>query len=305
VLVWDGRDARLERAIESRSTTGLTAVCSADAARIAFPDGPGGVTVLEFATGTERHFDAHAGELTALRFSPDGLRLATGGSDRTVCSWDVRPDTAPRDALQWRSQPFEAALVNLNRVFDVAFSSDGRLIAAAEQGTRIEVFDELGQCIALTPQMATPGFVVFATDRGLLLGGSKYGRTTTMWRFPGLEAPAELENLTSVGLPGEHHGNSVTALAKARDAGWAVSGSLDRTAHLWDLDVRRAIASFAGHADAVFDVDIDPSGTWILTGSGDGTARLWPRDLLATARGARPDGYATLNGAAPDPPIHK
>ncbi len=304
VRVWDGRDARLEHVVETRSPTRLAAVLSPDGSRLACVDGSRGILVRNLAIGTEYRFDAHDGEVTTLRFSPDGARLATGGSDRTICAWDVREDApvggvAP--TLLWRSQPFETHIRGLKNVFDLAFSPDGRFVAAAEQGTRVEVFDESGRRVARTPVIATPGLVVFSPDQSLILVGSKYGRGTTLWSFPARGPFGELVAVGGIGPARDHHTNSLTALATARDAQFAVSGSLDGTARLWDLPTRSAIASYFGHSDAVFDADIDPSGTWIVTAAADGTARLWPRDLEAAARKARPDGFTTVVGPLPNP----
>jgi len=299
VLLWTTGTERLERRFEVRAASGPAALFSPDGAHLAFADGNGSVRVLELASGAERSFAAHTGELTAMRFSPDGRRLATGGSDRRVCAWDVKGELGRE--LLWRTEPFEADLLQLTQVFDLAFSPDGRWLAAAEQSARIEVFDADGRCVTRTGIIATPGLVAFAPEQSLLLATSKYGRTTTMWHFPDSAAVAELENRTSMGLPGEHHTNSMTALAVARAAPWAVTGSLDRTVHLWDLKRRRCVAAFSGHTDAVFDADITADGAWILSASGDGTARLWPSDLLSTARSVQPAGFASVVGPLPTP----
>ncbi len=299
VLLWNAHEMRLERRFDARGAPGIAAAFSPDGARLAFADGPGAVRVFELASGAERSIAAHEGVLTALRFSPDGRRLATGGSDRRVCAWDVTSESGRE--LAWRTAPFESELRALTQVFDVAFSPDGRWIAAAQQNTRIEVFDVDGNRVTCTPVIATPGLVAFAPEQSLLLGTSKYGRTMTMWRFPDPGATAELDNRTSMGLPGEHHTNSMTSLSKARAAPWAVTGSLDRTVHLWDLSQRRCVAAYPGHTDAVYDVDVNADATWIVSASGDGTARLWPRDLLGAARAARPTGFEAVIGPLPTP----
>jgi len=301
VAIWNARDGSLERVVETRDSAPVAAQFSSDGLRLALADGPGGVRILDLAASTERTLHAHDGELTAMRFAPDGTKLATGGTDRRIALWDVLASDDLTSTPLWRTEPFETNLLALTRVFDLAFSPDGRWIAAPLQSARTEVFDLEGRLVAKSVTMATPGLVAFAPESGLLIGTSKYGRTTSMLRFPATETEAALDLVGERGLPGEHHTNSMTGLAKARNAPRAVTASLDRTVHHWDLESRRCTASYSGHADAVFDVDITPDGAWILSASGDGTARLWPGDLLAAARAARPAGFADVVGPMPRP----
>jgi hypothetical protein len=57
----------------------------------------GVVHVFETATGEELcTFTGHRGTIDALTFSPDGRRLATGGSDTTVLVWELFAREAPR-----------------------------------------------------------------------------------------------------------------------------------------------------------------------------------------------------------------
>jgi len=57
-----------------------------------------------------------------------------------------------------------------------------------------------------------------------------------------------------------------------------VTGSLDRTARLWDLKAANAAAQLVvlkGHEDSVTAVAFSPDKRWVVTLSSDTTARLW------------------------------
>jgi len=301
VILWDAHDGRLERVVETQDAAPIAARFSPGGERLVIADGPGGVRVIDLASGAERTIRAHEGRLTAMRFSPDGRRLATGGTDRRIALWDVTSTADATATPLWRTEPFETNLLVLTHVFDLTFSPDGLWIAAPLQGARVELFDIEGRLVAKSVTMATPGLVAFAPEVGLLVGTSKYGRTTSMLRFPATATESALELVGTRGQPGEHHTNSMTGLAKARSAPIALTASLDRTVHQWNLETRRCIATYAGHADAVYDVDVTADGAWILSASADGTARLWPGDLLAAARAARPDGFGGVVGPIPRP----
>ena len=68
----------------------------------------------------EGHNNAERG-IANVAFSPDGSILASGGNDHLVCLWDIPQGTRPRASLRID-----------DRIVDLEFSRDGKLLAAAD-----------------------------------------------------------------------------------------------------------------------------------------------------------------------------
>ena len=65
-------------------------------------------------------------------------------------------------------------------------------------------------------------------------------------------------------------------MALTPDEKWALTGSRDYTARLWDLsNPGSSPRVLSGHTDPIHSVALTPDGKWALTGSDDCTARLW------------------------------
>ena len=73
------------------------------------------------------------------------------------------------------------------------------------------------------------------------------------------------------------HTGCCTSVSLTPDGKWAVTGSGDNTARLWDLRDTSTIRSYLlqGHTNQVISVSLTPDGKWAVTGSDDNTARLW------------------------------
>ena len=67
----------------------------------------------------------------------------------------------------------------------------------------------------------------------------------------------------------------VSKVAVTKDGSWAVSGSLDKTAIIWDLNVGAIAATLRGHDGSVESVAISNDGQLVVTGSDDGTVGIW------------------------------
>ncbi|MEM1426015.1 MAG: NB-ARC domain-containing protein, partial [Cyanobacteria bacterium P01_H01_bin.130] len=105
------------------------------------------------------------------------------------------------------------------------------------------------------------------------------------------------------------HNRGITAVAIAPDGKRGLSGSVDGTLKLWDLDSGRELCTFIGHSDEVKAVAIAPDGKRALSGSSDNTLKLWDLDLggeLSTFIGhsrevlavaIAPDGKRALSGS--------
>merc|ERR1712187_383504 len=99
------------------------------------------------------------------------------------------------------------------------------------------------------------------------------GDTTTGYLVERLETP-------------DGHRDSVYSVAFAPNGRDLVSGSLDKTIKLWELNVPRGynsgsvkpgkcVRTFEGHKDFVLSVCLTPDGHWVMSGSKDRGVQFW------------------------------
>jgi WD40 repeat protein len=89
------------------------------------------------------------------------------------------------------------------------------------------------------------------------------------------------------------HEGIVSSVAFSPDGNRLVTGSLDRTARVWDLnDPNAPPLVLAGHANSVNDVAFSPDGTRVVSGAHDQKVRVWdlrtPRAPLLSTTSPRP-----------------
>src|SRR5258708_6071618 len=73
----------------------------------------------------------------------------------------------------------------------------------------------------------------------------------------------------------EHTAVVVNSVAISNDGRYALTGSNDKNAWLWDLATGHEVRKFSGHKDNVTSVAFSTDGSYIVTGSIDGTAIVW------------------------------
>jgi len=107
------------------------------------------------------------------------------------------------------------------------------------------------------------------------------------------------------------HTGRVNSVVFSPDGTKVLTGSMDKTARLWDAASGALVRTFSGHTGGVYCVTFSPDGIRILTSSGDpdNTVRLWSVDTGAQLRTFQhnvivrsavfsPDGTMIITGSA-------
>lgn len=201
---------------------------------------PAGVRLVDVGSGNEiRAITGQSGigsyTSPTVAFSADGrlLAIAAGGrSIKIIESASGREVTtlAPDRGMQ---------------VYSVAFSPDGRTVAAS--------LLEMKSGVNLTAPPTDYSFGEYYTF-ALRLWDATTGR--------------EIATITD-------HVDNVMAIAFSPDGRTLASGGFDAKIRLWDAQTGREKGMLAGHNLAVNAIDFSPDGKMIASGSADGSARLW------------------------------
>ncbi len=140
-----------------------------------------------------------------------------------------------------------------------------------------------------------------ALDRAQVLGEQGEAGQAILWLARSLElAPrgaTELQAAVRANLAAwDHQVGRVELLLPHQDEVWAVAcspdgriiltGSIDKTARLWDAATGAPLGELVRHDAAVLCVAFSPDGLIAFSGSSDGTARLWD---VASGRQIGPD----------------
>jgi len=237
------------------------------------------------------------GELEALRFSPDGSRLAGFGSAHAVLVWELKPGDHP-SILKGHQGP----------IFDLAFAPDGRRLASASWDGSARVWDPTQE--QLVPAVVEPDELVLSLavspdGRWLASGGSggtlnlREARTRRLrrrfddhegaihaiafhpdgrWLATG-DARGELR-LRKLGTeaPPEvliAHLGPVRAVVFSPDGTRLYSVGDDGSFIVWDWRRGRRLGSWTASGQAVWALAISPEGDWAATGGPDRIVRVW------------------------------
>lgn len=211
------------------------------------------VRLWEAAVGREvRTFRGHEGEISSVGFSPDGKYILSAGAGTTAKLWEV---ASGEEAHTLRGQADE--------IWSAVFSPNGKYILTA--GTSAAKLWEIATGEEVRTFVGVGSPAVFSPDGKYILAGSEERYTAKI-----LEAATGQEVHTLNG-----HGNWIYGVAFSPDGTYALTGSIDNTAILWDVDTGQEVYTIRGHSSSVRSVAFSPDGKYILTGSADRTTRLW------------------------------
>lgn len=180
----------------------------------------------------------------------EGRRLASGSSDGTVRLW-------------WTSTARqETVLEHGSRVWDVASTESGDMVASAGGDSHVKIWDtNTKSCKATLGGKATTGDVYSVCFSG----------TSQFVLTGGYDKIVRLYDLTSSSLVKTFtgHGLGVTSVTFDPAARLAVTASKDCSVRLWDLNSGLCVRTVHGHLGECTSVELSESGREMLTASKD------------------------------------
>jgi WD40 repeat protein len=209
-------------------------------------------------------------------YSPDGKLLATGGGD----AWKLEIDRAgPR--AKYRFPVGTVTLWNTSTggrvahleghtdlVTGVAFAPDGTQLISSSADGSVRIWDvRTHELLEKLPRYPTQVFCIDITRNGecLAIGTEEnsielWSRDTGRWQL----------TRKLIG-----HKDWVTAVAFSPDGRWLASGSLDKSARLWNIADGSMLRTMPSYDSWILSLAFAPDGRTIATGSSDRRIVLW------------------------------
>jgi serine/threonine protein kinase/WD40 repeat protein len=208
---------------------------------------------------------AHANDVIAMEYSPDGRSVVTGDEDSCLRWWNVTPTGWTK---AWEARvPLATEGQGTSRpplgVGSLAFLPSG--VAAGMNDGRIVHYSADGKTILANVQSHTAAIRAMALcpdGRHLLAGGSDYDSALRMWDT----RPANPGGPWTLSHTFEGHFRKTQSIAVSPDGRYAFSGDEDSLLILWDLVEGRRVRSFRHHGSGY-------SGMQVRADDGP-----WPRD---------------------------
>lgn len=170
-----------------------------------------------------------------------------------------------------------AFLEKFDAVLGIAFSPDGRWLAAAGASCNIRLWQVAdGQLLAILPgNERWLWAVAFSPDGNILASGGSDG-LVHLWEVAQLHkdgAKVDEGHWAYYRLPG--HTDAIFGLAYRPDGQGLASAGADHTIRLWDVAEMQHRQTLTGHTATVYRVAYSPSGRLLASASRDQTVRLW------------------------------
>ncbi|MEV0678870.1 protein kinase [Actinosynnema sp. NPDC050436] len=278
--LWDSAKADLVKRVQAHQGAAYDVAFKPDGTELVTV-GEDGAVVLWNTAGVElRRFSRPGTVFTAVRYSPDGKRIAVGGR-APVTSEEDRDELLLLDATNLAESPQRRPTrdnprgersdeTKSNYPNGIAFSPDGKVLAVTLSGGKVGLWNLVDPGAELTILEGHDGIAIdaeFSPD-GTTLATAGSDRLVRLWR---VRDGSQVGTLTG-------SDSTVRRVTYSPDGKMIATAGQDTVVRVWDAVDLRPLARMDRHEDQLNDVAFDSSGRRLASGGADGVTRLWDLD---------------------------
>jgi WD40 repeat protein len=201
----------------------------------------------------------HVAGVAGVAYSPDGLRLATVGGDGIVRVWTVAENGAVTQLVRFDGQAKPGMPGVFTPLTAVAFSPDGRYVAAGGADAIVRVWDieTKSEVRGLRGHVEWVTSVAFSPDgRYVASVGAEKDNALRIFELPPLDTSASGGHILAV-----------NAVAVSPDGKTVATAGTDQTIKLWDISTGKQVATLIGNADTPFSIAFMGNNALVMGGS--------------------------------------
>lgn len=218
----------------------------------------------------------HRDRIYTVLFQDDDT-LFSSSADGTVRRWELQlnpkpqnnpksnPQNNPKNAD--KNKPTNRTINVGTSVYDIAFSSDNKLVATANKDGEIVIWNlETGKAVQRLGDKNSPLRCIDISPNNKWIATGTEDGVIRLWSMQ------TEENYVLRG-----HTRTVHTIRFSPDGKTIASGSEDGTIRLWDVSERQVYQTLTEHSSGVSSIAFSRQGDWLVSGGFDNRVILWNR----------------------------